>query len=146
MERSEILKKFPSAFPIDKLPEGAKEENISVYRVCETGKIEAASFLPTYLDVLAHTKENEGDEDIGHYSLSVYEKRQDIKKRYKCLKMRRSPKAVVGKGTTDCSCGVVQRSKERTGQKDSHIDWWIYEGAEPHKYFEEIDISKPTEV
>ena len=44
MERSEILKKFPSALPIDKLPEGAKEENISVYRVCETGKIEAASF------------------------------------------------------------------------------------------------------
>lgn len=145
MERSEILKKFPSVFPIDKLPEGAKEECVPVYRVCETGKIEAASFLPTYLSAVANTKEHEDDDDIGYYSLSVFEKVSEIKRLHAFFK-KRKPAAIIGYGSTDCSCGIIQRSRERTGKKNSHIDWWLYEGAEPHKYFREIDISKPTEV
>lgn len=146
MERSVIEKKFPSAFPVDKLPKEAKEECIEVYRVCETGKVEADSFLPTYLDVLVQTKENVDDEDIGHFSMSVYEKWKDIKKRYKFFKKRRFPEAIIAKGVTDCSCGPVQRSGERTGQKDSHIDWWLYDGAQPHIFFEKVDLESEKGV
>lgn len=146
MERSEIEKKFPSAFPVDKLPKEAKEECIEVYRVCETGKVEAASFQPTYLDVLAQTKENIDDEDIGHFSMSVYEKWKDIKKRHKFFKKRRSPAAIIAKGVTDRSCGPVQRSSERTGQTDSHIDWWLYTDAQPHIFFEQVNLTEVTGV
>ncbi len=46
----------------------------------------------------------------------------------------------IAKGVTHSSCGLSQRTKERIKKKkDSHVDWWLYEGAEPHKHFEIID-------
>ena len=73
LDIEKIRKKFPDGFPVDQLPEGAKEEAIEVYRICRSGAVEEKSFLPTYLDPdMAHTKENEGDSDIGHYSLSTW--------------------------------------------------------------------------
>lgn len=146
MDIKDIEKKFPAGFPKEKLPEGAKEESITVYRICRTGAVEEKSFLPSYLDELSHTKENDGEsEDIGFYSLSTYEKERDARRRLKFFRGKQ-PAAIAAKGTTDVSCGVVQRTKERTGQKDSHVDWWLYEGAEPHKYFSKIDLDATKEV
>ena len=137
MNFDDIASKFPKGFPVEKLPNGAKEESIEVYRICRTGRVEAASFLPTYLDELAHTKENEDAPfDIGNYSLSTYSKENDAKRKLKFFRGKQ-PCAIVAKGTTDPSCGIVQRAKERTGTKSSHIDWWLYEGALPHTYFKE---------
>lgn len=71
LNRDEILKKFPIGFPAAKLPKGIKEEGVEVYRIWRTGKVESASFLPTYLDEVSKTKENEGAEEheTGYYSL-----------------------------------------------------------------------------
>ena len=141
MQHKEIQKKFPAIFPAERLPAGAKEESIEVYRICRTGRVEASSFLPTYLDELAHTKEQEdGDHEIGYYSLSTYEKERDARNRLKFFRGKQ-PAAIAAKGTTDPSCGLVQRTKERTGKKDSHVDWWLYEQAEPHRFFREVDLS-----
>ena len=51
-------------------------------------------------------------------------------------------------GTTEPECGLVQRTRERKGKKaKSHIDWWLYEGAEPYKYFSIIaDFDKYYEM
>ena len=70
----ELCEKYPSGFPVEDLPEEAREERITVYRVCRSGNVEPSSFLPTYLDELAMTKENaEAKHDIGHYSWTCYQ-------------------------------------------------------------------------
>lgn len=128
-----LKKKFPKGFPVERLPEGAKEENIVAYRICRSGKVEAASFLPTYLDEISKVKEID-DEDMGYYSLSVFEKASEAKRMLKFFRGKQ-PCAIAAKGVTDASCGMTQRTKERTGKKTSHIDWWLYEGATPHLFF-----------
>lgn len=147
MTIDKIIRKFPVGFPDDLLPEGAKEENIEVYRICRTGYVDRDSFLPTYLDELSKTKENDGKkQDIGFYSLSTYEKPRDARNKFKFFRGKQ-PSAIIAKGVTDRSCGVTQRTKERKKTKDSHVDWWLYEGATPHKFFCEVMFEdlKPEE-
>ena len=147
LSREEILRKFPVGFPTTKLPEGIKEEAIEVYRICRTGKVEEGSFLPTYLDELSKTKENEGLEgqEIGYYSLSTYEKKKDAKNKLKFFRGKQ-PIAIAAKGVTDCSCGVIQRTKERKYCRDSHVDWWIYDGVYPHMFFYEVQLDNGKEA
>lgn len=141
MDIDKLKAKFPNGFPVELLPKGAKEEKIEVYRVCRSGKVEAESFLPTYLDEISKTKENENEgQDIGHYSLSVFEKISDARKMLKFFRGKQ-PGAIAAKGVTDPSCGITQRTKERTGKKTSHIDWWLYMDATPHIFFNEIDFA-----
>ena len=146
LSREEILRKFPVGFPVEKLPEGIKEAAIEVYRICRSGRVEERSFLPTYLDEVSKTKENEdiGEREIGYYSLSTYEKKRDAKNKLKFFRGRQ-PEAIASKGRTDCSCGVIQRTKERKACRDSHVDWWIYDGAQPHKFFCEVQLDDGKE-
>ena len=140
MTDEKLRRKFPSAFPDGVPPKGAKPESVPVYRICRTGKVESASFLPTYLDpAVSQTKENVGlPHDCDYYSLSTYEKRRDANNKLKFFK-KRNPPAILAKGTTDPSCGVSQRTKERTGTKSSHVDWWLYDKAQPHTFFQPIE-------
>jgi len=46
---------------------------------------------------------------------------------------------LIAEGDTDPVHGPVQRTKERTGGKSSHVDWWLYEDAEPWKEFRIIE-------
>lgn len=134
LDFDQIKKKFPYDFPIDLLPPGAKEERIETYRICKTGKVENESFLPTYIE-FKNTKEFD-ENDIGDYSLSTYYKFKDAKRQLKFFSQR-NPASILAIGCTDPSCGPCQRSKERTHTKTSHVDWWLYEGAQPHLFFEE---------
>ena len=134
LDFDQIKKKFPYDFPVDLLPPGAKEERIKTYRVCTTGKVENESFLPTYIE-FKNIKEFD-ESDIGDYSLSTFNEHREVKNILKLLS-KRKPISILAIGYTDPSCGPCQRSKERTGKKTSHIDWWLYEGAQPHLFFEE---------
>ena len=70
MDLDRLRKKYPPGFPVEALPEGAREERIDVYRICRSGKVEPASFLPAYLDEVSKTKElDEAEQDISYYSL-----------------------------------------------------------------------------
>lgn len=141
MDVKDIKKKFPLGFPVDRLPKGAKEESIEVYRICRSGAVEAKSFLPTYLDPdVANTKENEGAVEIGYYSLSTFFKRSEARRMLKFF-LGKQPSAIAAFGTTDPSCGVCQRTKERLTNKKSHVDWWLYEAATPHIFFKSVDLS-----
>lgn len=107
------------------------------------GHVERDSFLNTYeengfeLDVEARI------DDPQEYSLSTYERLRDIK-RFVAVTAKFSPPYVLAKGITVPSCGVSCRTKDWKAQRkrDSHVDWWLYEGAEPWKHFEEVDYEE----
>lgn len=133
-----MRKKFPSNFPCELLfRENAKEESIDVFRICRTGYVEEASFLPTYMDEISNTKEYDPT-DIGNYSMSTYHKLSDAKKRFKFIRGK-NPPAILAIGYTAPECGPCQRTKERTGTSSSHVDWWIYKDAKPHRFFQQFD-------
>ena len=134
----ELYEKYPPGFPVEDLPEGAREERITEYRVCRSGRVEPSSFLPTYLDELAMTKENaEAEYDIGHYSLSTFFKENEAKRALKFFRGKQ-PNAILAIGCTEPSCGLCQRTKERKKGARSHVDWWLYQDAKPHILFQEI--------
>lgn len=142
MSRAELKEKFPQDFPVDKLPDGAEEKSISVYRICRSGAVEPASFLPTYLDEISKVKEHDDEDiDIGYYSLSTFEDEKDARKKLKFFRGKQ-PHAILSKGVTDPSCGPCQRTRERKSSKHvrSHVDWWLYRDATPHIFFEKVCI------
>ena len=129
---------YPKCFENFKMPECAKEEEITVYRACKTGKCDCISFTPSY-------KERNLDEESdlsnpGLYSLSTYEKPMHVKRFAKLTSEYNKP-YTIAIGRTEPSCGEVQRTRERVVSKKntSHVDWWLYENAKPHKYFDMID-------
>lgn len=138
MNLDELRKKYPPGFPVEALPDGAKEERIDVYRICRSGRVDAASFLPTYLDELSMTKENHGAaHEIGYYSLSTFFKETDAKRALKFFRGKQ-PQAILAVGYTEPSCGLCQRTRERKRNAKSHVDWWLYQNAVPHIFFREI--------
>lgn len=148
MEKDKAEKLFPSFFSNFnyELPEGAKEEEINVYRICINGYINREAFISSYESVvIKQISENkdiyEGSTDVSHYSTSCFEKARDAKRIFKCLS-RHYPQPIIAKGVTSKDCGPCQRTKEREGGKTSHVDWWIYKDSHPEKYFEEVDINE----
>lgn len=140
MNIAKLRAKYPPDFPVEDLPEGAREERIEVYRICRSGKVEPASFLPTYLDELSMTKENFGTKlSIDQYSLSTFYKESDAKRVLKFFRGKQ-PCAILAIGYTDPSCGLCQRTRERKKNAKSHVDWWLYQDAEPHIFFQEIRL------
>jgi len=140
MTEEQIKRKFPAGFREDLLPAGAKEQSITVYRVCPTGAVEAASFLPTYLDKeLTSIKEYDPD-DPGTYSLSTFENLNHAQKLLKCS-MKYHPAPIIACGITEPAFGPSQRTKDRIENRvqrarvRSHVDWWLYDGAQPEKSF-----------
>lgn len=139
MTKERAGKIFPVYMKDIQLPEGAKEEEIEVYRVCLTGKVEPDSFLNSYEDAKLKIRDLDLNE-VGSYSLSCYEDIKDIRKMLKFFTKRTPGVPVVAQGLTESCCGVVQRTIERIKLKSgkSHIDWWLYEDAKPHNYFKEV--------
>lgn len=129
------LKEFPEYFKQYGVPpEGAREEEIQVFRACATQKCDRESFTPTFEERGFKHRNDENPFDPGIYSLSVYSKEKDVQRFLKMNSRFQKPyKIAIGK--TYSKYGVVQRTSERTGKKGSHIDWWLYKGATPYKDF-----------
>lgn len=60
-------------------------------------------------------------------------------KRFAALDGNFKPTWKIAKGTTEPCCGIIQKTKERTKENTSHVDWWLYEKAKPHEHFKIID-------
>ena len=134
----ELRKKFPSYFSKFELPEGAREQRLKVYRACKTQTVDEESFIPTFEENNYTYGQGDDPLDPGIYSLSTYEKPKDVK-RFAITnnKFRKPYKIAIG--YTEAKCGLSQITKERKPKsKSSHVDWWIYENAEPQKYFDMI--------
>ena len=139
--QNEIARKFPKAFPnnfeTDILPKNITPLTLQVYRVCTSGIIDKGDFLSTYERVqlgLQPKPHNWNLDDPCSYSTSCYEEEKEVRDALKCLK-RYYPPAFVIAGEASHTLGPLQRTKERTGKKTSHIDWWFYSDADPSSYF-----------
>lgn len=75
-----IEKIFPDYFQRFKLPDGAREEIIKVYRACRSGKCDKASFLPSFEENGCVINPLVDSMDPGQYSLSTFEKPKDVKR------------------------------------------------------------------
>lgn len=130
-----IEKIFPDYFNRFIMPEGAHEERIKVYRACKNGTCDPMSFLPSYEENGYELDPLLPDDDPGQFSLSTFEKPKDVKR---WANINREPYKIAV-GFTEPKHGLVQRTRERTGTKTSHVDWWLYKDARPYEEFEIID-------
>lgn len=138
----ELRKAFPAYFSCFTMPDDAAEQELTVYRACRTRKIEKESFLNTYEENGFQVPFGKQADDPQVYSMSTYEKLKDIK-RFVCIDSRYVPPLLLAKGITDPKCGISCRTaKWRKGAKGSHVDWWLYEGAEPWKCFREVNYDE----
>lgn len=138
------MKKYPSCFPknFEKeiLPEGAKEESKTVYRVIKSGTIDRDSFIGTYEEIqrgLIPPKKRMNLKDPGLYSTSCNIKYSDAEYALNMF-MRHYPRPLIAKGETKEICGPCQLTSEREKRNDTHVDWWIYEEGKPEMYFNEV--------
>lgn len=136
MDREKAEKVFPAYFKSIELPSKAIEQEIAVYRACQTQKIERASFLNSYEENGFCVSPDMDADDPRQYSLSTYSKLKDVK-RFVVIDSRYQPPWLLAKGHTTCEDGLSCRTKDwKEGYKGSHVDWWLYEGAEPWLVFE----------
>ena len=136
-ENNRLEKIFPDYFEKFELPSGAHEEEIKAYRACATGECDEMSFIPSFEENGYQYLEDDDPKDPSVYSLSLFEKPKDVK-RFASMTSEFQVPYKIALGITASECGLVQRTRERTRKRTSHIDWWLYLGAMPHKYFELI--------
>lgn len=132
-----IEKIFPDYFQRFKLPDGAREEAIKVYRACRSGKCDQDSFLPSFEENGCFLNPLADPTDPGQYSLSTYEKPTDVKRFAGVMSDMKHPYQIAV-GETNPRHGLVQRTRERIKRKTSHVDWWLYKDAAPYEEFEMI--------
>lgn len=139
----EVEKKFPSYFSNFQLPEWAREQELEVYRACATGKADRESFLNSF-EENGHKIHANGDlSDPQEYSLSTYIKYKDVK-RFMSMDSRYGIPFTIARGITNPKYGICLETKEWKAKlgmkyKSSHVDWWLYENAEPFKDFEVME-------
>ena len=132
-----IEKIFPDYFQRFKLPDGAREELIKVYRACRSGQCDKESFLPSFEENGCVINPLADSADPGQYSLSTFEKPKDVKRFAGVVSDMKIPYQIAV-GETNQRHGLVQRTKERSKKRTSHVDWWLYKDASPHEEFEII--------
>ena len=135
MNAEKIKKTFPLYFRNFEIPKEAKEQEIEVYRACPTRKVEKASFLNTYEENGFQNTPGRESSDPQDYCLSVCTRLKDIK-RFVSFSSKYQPPLVLAKGHTTRHDGVSCRTKEWKRTRSSHVDWWLYEDAQPWLAFE----------
>lgn len=143
-DRNRLIRMFPEYFEqFNMPPQEAREEIIEAYRACRTNKLERESFLSTYEENGFKFFCEDDQYDPSTFSMSVYEKPRDVK-RFAVTNSDMRPPYAIAKGNTLPIYGKVLRTKEyKAGyKKSSHIDWWLYQDAEPYNDFELIDDFK----
>lgn len=146
-------KKFPESYPDNLLDmiiaDGASENTFNdVYRVSNCELINRDSFLSSFLekirseDTVNRDAYLAKDMTIDDFSTSFFEKKKDAEKII-VLKIKYENKPILMKGTIIPDLGLSIRTKEsktrnisKKRSKSSHIDWWLYEDADPSYLFE----------
>lgn len=141
MDDGKIKKVFPAYFENFELPAVAIEQEISVYRACPTRKIEKPSFLNTYEENGFNVPVGKNINDPQVYCLSTAVNLRDVK-RFVVVDSRFQPPFLLAKGHTTKYDGLSCLSKDWKKASNSHVDWWLYEDAEPWLAFEETSYEK----
>lgn len=135
-------KKFPDYFCNFELPEDLDNEEFVVYRACVTGRADKGSFLNSYEEANMVAPENK-IHDPSTYSLSVYRKPKEIA-RFVTNDRRAKYPFTIATGLTSPVHGVHRQTQYRMSKsgkkrKTSHVDWWLYIGAQPWVDFTVIE-------
>lgn len=143
-----MQKKFPNDYPSNLLEriieDGAKEQLLTVYRICNDGIINRDAFNSSFVDNKNRINTKKGlinrdavlIENIGNYSTSCFEDYKEIKRTLRMMQ-KYHPEPIIAQGVTDPGCGLSLRITESKFRKrrGSHVDWWIYENTTPQNYF-----------
>lgn len=143
MTQQKMKQIFPAFFENFKLPETAKPQELLVFRACRTRTIEKESFLPTYVENGYKIEVGESEHDPKQYSMSCSAKAKALK-RFVAVDSRYQPPLLLAVGVTHPDCGVSCMTRDylnetKQQRKSQHVDWWLYEDAEPWRHFKEID-------
>lgn len=139
------MNQYPSCFPDDFeqkiLPQNVHLSKKEVYRVMKKGYIDREGFFSTYEEIMRGLIPP-GDKlkrpnDPSLYSTSCNMELSDAQYILGILSGHH-PAPVIVHGTIHPECGPWQLTSERTGRTDSHVDWWVYDKAEPQMYFREV--------
>lgn len=137
MTTEQMMKKFPSFFSSNNvtLPSKFDTEEYTVYRACITGQVEKDSFLCTYVEQ-GFSINPSSTYFAGEFSLSVYANPKHFK-RFLSVDRRAQHPWTIAKGCTDMNMGPHKvSSPDFFPKRKSHIDWWLYDGAQPWLNFE----------
>lgn len=142
---------FPSCYPKDFakkiLPQGLPDIELDVFRVCTNGIINRESFYSTFMEITFGGKPapygwEKRQYEPGIYSVSCNDTEDGVRHPLKCL-VKHHPKAIVAHGKASSIFGPLQRTVDRAPDypDQSHIDWWLYEGADPSSLFSQGEVS-----
>lgn len=142
MNEEQAMKKFPAYFENFEIPMWARGQVLEVYRACATGKVDRESFLNSFEENGFQISQGGNKHNPQEYSLSTYTKFKDVK-RFMTMDSRYGIPFKIAKGITNPMHGICLETKEwkkNLGEKyrGSHVDWWLYEDAEPWQEFEEV--------
>ena len=136
MDIEKAKKVFPAYFENFTLPDKAIEQEIDVYRACPTRRIEKASFLNTFEENGFKISPDADVNDPQEYCLSTFIRLKDVK-RFVIVDSKFQPPWMLAKGHTTVEDGLSCKTKDWKKCSNSHVDWWLYIGAEPWLAFEE---------
>lgn len=138
------MNKFPKCFPknfeTEILPKTAKNETKPVYRIIKSGILDRNSFISTFEEIklgLIPPKKRMDLSNPGLYSTSCNMEYSEAEEALE-LFMRHYPQPFIAKGETIAEFGPSQLTSEREERDDTHVDWWVYDDAEPQHYFCEV--------
>ena len=151
-------KVFPDVYPedlLERIIEDGAEENVmeNVYRIANYGNNDRDAFLSTFLTQINAGLHNDRDSyvlsslgqiDIGQYSTSLSISKKRAKRILKMIE-RKYGGPILLKGTIHPEYGLSMLTKDsksnRTCDKD-HIDWWLYDNADPSAHFKIIELEE----
>lgn len=122
-------KRFPAFFPKDCPPNNAKGEDIILFRLCKTTVPTADDFISFYQIDPARYEGN-----IQAYGLSTYPSADACESAKRKSPRLRSTYEGIAYGQVSADKGKILRTPSKANP--AHITWWVYEGVEPHTFFE----------
>ena len=122
-------RRFPAYFPKDCPPDDAKGEEIALFRLCKTTVPTAQDFLSFYQ---INPEKYEGN--VQAYGLSTYPTAEACESAKRKPPRLRNAYEGIACGQVDADKGKILRTPSKANP--AHITWWVYEGIEPHTFFE----------
>lgn len=148
------MSKFPESYPkdlLDRIIEDGAGDNTfeNVYRVDNYGKCNRDAFLSSFQEKKKRNglnnrdsyKQQNNEYDIGEYSTSLSSNKREIKNTLKMMENHYNrPKILIGNINPKYGKSMKTReSKSQRYSKRNHIDWWLYEDADPSNDFRYLE-------
>jgi hypothetical protein len=123
------LRRFPSYFPDGCPPDAATDVEKELYRLCESSPPTPEDFISFYLrDPYKYKNICQA------YGLSVFDSEDACKKACDKVPRLRKKYKYRSRGFNTPDRGKILATPSKAHSQ--HITWWVYEGVEPHTFFE----------